>query len=215
MGSATTYQALSMAKTTKSLGGRPTAERAAEIAGIVLDATIMAFVEHGSDFSMDQVAKLAGVSKQAIYRRWMSKFDLLVDAISNGLARMTEERDQIAIDNPLDALRQVSWERLSGDLYMGSRLGTFLQAEGFRNETIREHLVKWRAKLLGVYVRRLEDLERIGMRAEGDIEAQAAMLDDLLSTATTNLVLLGTLSEGDRSREFEQRWQAFCRFAIK
>ncbi len=204
-----------MAKTTKSSGGRPTAERAAEIAGIVLDATIMAFVEHGSDFSMDQVAKLAGVSKQAIYRRWTSKFDLLVDAISNGLAGMTEERDQIAIDNPLDALRQVSWQRLSGDLYMGSRLGTFLQAEGFRNETIREHLVEWRAKLLRVYVRRLEELDRIGMRAEGDIEAQAAMLDDLLSTACTNLVLLGTLGEGDRSREFEHRWQAFCRFAIK
>ncbi len=204
-----------MTKTSKSVGGRPTAERAAEIAGIVLNATIMAFVEHGSEFSMDQVAKMAGVSKQAIYRRWTSKIDLLVDAISNGLARMTDETDQIGMENPLDALRQVSWQRLSGDLYMGSRLGTFLQAEGFRNDTIRKHLIAWRAKLLQIYVRRLEELDRIGMRAEGDIEAQAAMLDDLLSTATTNLVLLGTLGEGDRSLEFERRWQAFCRFAIK
>ena len=202
-------------QTPKSLGGRPTTERAAEIAGTVMAATIQAFAGSGSDFSMDEVAKMAGVSKQAIYRRWTSKFDLLADAVTFGLEQMNREGDEIVASNPLDALRQVSWQRMSGDPQLGTRLSFFLIAESFRNEAIKKHLNDLRPKILGVFIRRLEELERVGLRAEGDIVSQAEILNDLLNAATHSLVIRGTTGAADMAREFEIRWQAFCKIAIK
>lgn len=158
---------------------------------------------------------MAGVSKQAIYRRWTSKYDLLADAVSFGLDQMNRHEEEIVADNPLEALRQVSWQRMNGDPQLGTRLGFFLVAESFRNEAIRKHLNNLRPKVIGVFLRHLEELERIGLRAEGDIVSQAEILNDLLTSATHSLVIRGTAGAAEMAREFETRWHAFCRIAVK
>ena len=52
----------------------------------ILEATLTLMGEGGYEsFSMEAVAKLAGVSKATVYRRYSKKLDLVVDAINRGL----------------------------------------------------------------------------------------------------------------------------------
>ncbi len=61
-------------------GGRP---RDASLDGKIVAAALALVPEKGIDgTSMDDVAERAGVSKPTIYRRWPSKDDLMIEAIS-------------------------------------------------------------------------------------------------------------------------------------
>lgn len=52
----------------------------------VLKAAVVVFGDLGwSGFTIDEIAKRAGVGKAAIYRRWASKEEILVDALANHL----------------------------------------------------------------------------------------------------------------------------------
>lgn len=61
--------------------GRP---RDPKIDTVVLQAAAEVYSENGwSGFYFDAVARRAGVSKSAIYRRWPSREDLLIDAVNS------------------------------------------------------------------------------------------------------------------------------------
>ena len=65
---------------TDKRGGRP---RDPERDSAILAATLEVLAEHGYDrMTMDQVAARAGAGKATVYRRWPSKADLVIDAVS-------------------------------------------------------------------------------------------------------------------------------------
>jgi AcrR family transcriptional regulator len=71
---------------------RPGRPRDPEVDRRIVDAALDLFGEFGWEgFTMDRVAKRAGVGKSALYRRWSNKGDLLADA-------MVQIADVAAID---------------------------------------------------------------------------------------------------------------------
>ncbi|GAK08511.1 transcriptional regulator, TetR family [Geomicrobium sp. JCM 19038] len=61
--------------------GRPRDESRNQV---ILDSTLERIAEHGYEaVTMDHIAKAAGVGKATIYRRWKSKQELVVEAISS------------------------------------------------------------------------------------------------------------------------------------
>ncbi|MFD1718119.1 TetR/AcrR family transcriptional regulator [Georgenia deserti] len=69
-----------------SRAGRP---RDAAIDSAVLSETLAALAEDGySHFSLEQVARAAGTSKPAIYRRWPTRQHLALAALANGLGQV-------------------------------------------------------------------------------------------------------------------------------
>lgn len=199
---------------TKKLGGHPTAERAAEIKASVVAATMKAFAEKGSGFSMDEVARLADVSKQAIYRRWRSKIDLVVEAIetalNDGLSSLTE-----CPEDPVAALKEVAWRHFGGDQTASHRLSIYLQVESFSNERLRGQLVEWRSRFISIYKQALHEIENAGHRASGEMEMQSELLMELLNGGAQKLALTGLTSVTDQRRCFEERWNAFKLIAIR
>jgi AcrR family transcriptional regulator len=71
--------------------GRP---RDPDLDGAILDATIDLLAEEGfARMSIEQVATHAGVGKPTIYRRWPSKVELVIAALSRPRAEHTASRD--------------------------------------------------------------------------------------------------------------------------
>lgn len=189
--------------------GRPSRERAAQIDSAIVEATIAAFSESGGDFSMDEVAAAAGISKQAIYRRWTGKIDLIIHAIAFELQRTEEVIGKALPRYPLSALREVAWRMFNTDRNRQSRFGIFLQAEGLRDAQLRENLMM-------TYDRRLAWLEQFiaPVRVGADDDAPtlrelAEILLDLTYAARSALEWRGDLSATTKRRIFERRWLAF------
>lgn len=90
--------------------GRPV-ERA------VLDATVTALVEHGYGFSLDDVAKAAGVHKTTVYRRWETKPTLVVAA-----AQQFADAE-ITITSTGDATEDLTEIAVAVARALGSRVG--------------------------------------------------------------------------------------------
>ena len=203
-----------IAKGSGALGGRPTAERAAEIGHAVISATKRVLGKHGADFSMDQVAALAGVSKQAIYRRWESKADLIVDTIDTILAETLIELNYN--DDPVVALREAAWRLFDdGDQVGRYSIQVFLRAEGLFDADLKHRLLEFQKKYLDAYLVHLVAIERNNLLAEGGALYFGEILLDLLDGASSRLATLGTGTEEETRRVFEQRWQEFRKLAIK
>ncbi len=67
-----------------------TQARGVQFVGAVLDATILQMAQVGFEkLSIPQIAKLSGVNKTSIYRRWPSKNELVQDALKAAM-RHTE-----------------------------------------------------------------------------------------------------------------------------
>jgi len=201
-----------IAKGSGALGGRPTAERAAEIGRAVISAAQMVLGKHGADFSMDQVAALAGVSKQAIYRRWKSKADLIVDTIDTILAETLIELNYN--DDPVAALRETAWRLFDGDQAGRYSIQVFLRAEGLFDADLKHRLIIFQKKYLEAYLVHLVIIEKNDLLAKGEALYFGEILLDLLDGASSRLATLGTGSKEETRKAFELRWQAFCRIAI-
>lgn len=201
-------------KTRRSVGGHPTTERAAEIAGAVVAATMQAFARNGADFSMDEVAALAKVSKQAIYRRWKSKTDLIIETIDSVLTTGFAV-PKVDYDNSVTALRETAWHLFNTDLLVSYRVNIFLQAEALREERISSRLLDWRGKFITMYTYGLTEIEQDGHREDGDIGLQAELLMELLAGASSMLAMTGMVSADAKRRTFDERWVSFCRIAIR
>lgn len=80
----------------RSAGGRP---RDARIDERVLTAARQLLVDHGlRAMSLDAVADRAGVSRSAIYRRWASSDELVLDAIDDALGQLPGPEPTVDID---------------------------------------------------------------------------------------------------------------------
>lgn len=74
--------------TSRSTPGRPRDDR---VDRRVADAAVALYGEHGwASFSIDAVARRAGVGKASVYLRWRNKEELLVDALTLRLGRISD-----------------------------------------------------------------------------------------------------------------------------
>jgi AcrR family transcriptional regulator len=92
-----------MSKNRRSSGGRP---RDAGIDGRVLTAARDLLAEKGlRGFTLDAVADAAGASRSAIYRRWASTDELILDALDDALGQLPGPDPSVAPGNFWDEAR--------------------------------------------------------------------------------------------------------------
>lgn len=187
--------------------GRPSRERAAEISDLIVDATIALFSEHGMEFSMDQVAAAAGISKQAIYRRWPGKVDLLIHAVNRGIERENSALRAGHPAEPLAALRELAWRRFHHGGNQRHRFALFIQVEAMRDARLHQHLLEWHAQHMILIAHHVAAVTGDDGRdpAAADL---AQILVDLLDGAGA-LSVWHDLSPAHRSSLFDQRWATF------
>jgi AcrR family transcriptional regulator len=114
---------------------RPGRPRSASVHRAILDAAVALFVEAGLEgMSVEAVAARAGTGKAAIYRRWPSKEDLVVDAISQAFAAApttdsgSVREDLVRLGRELHGLMGASatggvFPRMAAEVARRSRLG--------------------------------------------------------------------------------------------
>lgn len=194
--------------------GRPTSGRAAQIADDVVQATLYEFSQRGANFSMDEVAKRAAVSKQAIYRRWSSKLELLVYAVDQSLLDFVAETDGDRHPEALDALEAFAWKIFNTDAST-HRLSIFLQVEALHVQALRVAMLKWREQMNSAIIVHLDTLADLGHLAEADKALYANMLMDILSGASTKLAMIGEMNPEQRREYFGHLWHAFRRMIMQ
>jgi AcrR family transcriptional regulator len=144
----------------------------------VINAALGLYGDVGwSGFSLEAVARRAGVSKGSIYLRWSSKDELLDDALVQNVAGGISTTDTGSLKTDLTHLA-----RSLLALYLGSngRAALRLMLEGEVVEAIRP---------------RFEDLQRSQVRAARGI-VERAIERDQLSAQTSVTILLDTLCGG-------------------
>ena len=72
----------------------------------ILDAAATLFADKGLQAKMDEIAKLAGVSKQTVYNRFASKLEIAEALASRSGSRTSPRR--CAVDGPI---RRRCWRR--------------------------------------------------------------------------------------------------------
>ena len=100
-----------MTKTSARRPGRPRSEQAEQA---ILDAVLELLPEHGvKGLSIEAVAARAGVGKTTIYRRWPTKTDLILAAISN-IVPPGDPPDTGSMAGDMAALAETQRRRLAG-----------------------------------------------------------------------------------------------------
>jgi AcrR family transcriptional regulator len=109
-----------MATSPSSKTAQPQA-RGEEFTSMVLDATLTQLAQWGFErLSIPQIAKMAGVNKTSVYRRWPTKADLVRDALAIPLSHANEAPDTGTLRTDLIALCSTV------ATFMQSRVGTAL-----------------------------------------------------------------------------------------
>lgn len=156
---------------TSARGGRP---RDPALDEAIIEATRRRLVLDGySDMSIGDIASDAGVSRPTIYRRWPSKFELVVDALDYGFRAQRATYPALELQElpPFDAfvevIRRVDPCYFNPDamVLMGNFMGETLRTPGLL-EIVREHAVEPRVQLIE---RVLADLRSRGA-VRGDLD---------------------------------------------
>lgn len=186
--------------------GRPSLERAAEIGNLVVEAAITAFVEQGLDISIEQIAQSVGVSKQAVYRRWSSKIQLLMDVMDRVMARIHSNLSQDLPDEPLLALKELSRRMCELDGGVRERSMTILMAEALEDAAVRHWLGSWRDKHFAFYRRYVTAVISVE-QPEPWAETVARILLDVVEGVSRE-VYWQDLSEAECATLFLRKWNA-------
>lgn len=205
----------------KGAGGRPSRQRVAQINSALVRATLQAFARQGGDFSVDEVARLADVSKQTIYRRWPTKRDLLIHVIESviaqtGVFETPEAAGEAAGDpvgDPLAALYAQAREFFDARRSFGGRVGTFLAAEAQMDDRLAERLVAWRARLNASLGRHLTRIKIAAGLPTDTVEDEIDCLIDLMSAGALKMHNRGASDEA-LTATFERRWRGYLRMIM-
>ncbi|HZG05407.1 MAG TPA: TetR/AcrR family transcriptional regulator [Streptomyces sp.] len=110
-----------------------------ELTDAIVEITLDELAEKGfGRMSMEAVARRAGVGKSALYRRWPSKQELAVDAMSRLSVPLAEAPDTGSLRGDVRAVLEATLSWLD-DPRLG-RILTDLVAEARRNETLARAL---------------------------------------------------------------------------
>ena len=186
--------------------GRPSLERAAEIGNLVVEAAITAFVEQGLDISIEQIAQSVGVSKQAVYRRWSSKIQLLMDVMDRVMARVHSNLTRDLPDDAFLALRELSRRMCETDGGVRERSMTILMAEALEDTTVRHWLGSWRDKHFAFY-RRYVTAILSDEQSERSAETVARILLDIVEGVSRE-AYWQDLSEAECATLFLRKWDS-------
>ncbi|MQY16004.1 hypothetical protein SRB5_61960 [Streptomyces sp. RB5] len=74
----------------------------------IVDAARTAFVEHGADVSMDEIARRAGVGNATVYRHFSDRRDLIHQVTLSSMDHIADEAETALAEeaDPFDALRR-------------------------------------------------------------------------------------------------------------
>jgi AcrR family transcriptional regulator len=103
--------------------GRP---RSAQAHKAILDATLELLAEEGfQGLSIEAVAARAGVGKTTIYRRWSSKEELVIDAISEVQVNLSMVETG-NFRNDLMALFKTAYQGMTANPFLGQLVGKII-----------------------------------------------------------------------------------------
>lgn len=169
----------------------------------ILDAARTVFEQYGARrANVDDIARLAGISRSTLYRRFPTKDDLLAAVVTRELEGFFDELDQVAIDlSPQDAVVEcfVRGLKIMQDIPVLGRL-VQTEPEVITGMPDRPHMV------LAQSERIVRTLRRSGATMSDDELGLAAEL--LLRIASTYLIEpVGHLDLDDEAavREFARR----------
>ncbi len=194
----------------KTRGGHPTRARVEEINAALMTATIAAIVEFGIDFTIDQVAALAGVSKQAIYRRWQTRSEMVLHVLDAAVRQDVAETRAGLPDDPLEALRYLAMRDFEKDGEKRFHVQAFIQVEAMRNPAVARQAMGWYDQGKALVLEQLAALDRDGRRFPGDMNLQADLLLQMQGGLATRLAL-DSVGETERKQAFARWWQLYCR----
>ena len=140
----------------------------------LLAAATEAFAEKGTDTSLEDIAKRAGVGIGTLYRHFPTRDDLVVAAYRKGVEDACDDASRLLADEPSDAAL-LQWMTSFVDYVASKRglAGTLKQAsDGAHNDLF----AAMRAKMLGSLTLMID-----AARADGSIRPDVVP-DDLLRT---------------------------------
>jgi AcrR family transcriptional regulator len=155
----------------------------------ILDATVRLLEEEATPLALEDVARAAGVSRQAVYWHFSNKPELLIAAGDHSRTRLGFDEAAATVlaaasaDAALEALLQVH-VRFAPRLV---RVARAIEAERLRDPTIEAAWQAKRARGKHTVRRVLERLAAEGRLDPGwSVDEAAALMGTLLSPATTD-----------------------------
>lgn len=196
--------------------GRPTLEEAARInETLLVDARAIFCLKGISGASMDEIAAACGLTKQAIYRRYRSKLELVDAVVQRDITLLGRVVKPDGSDpNPWVGLRDIAYRYYRHSAApQNASFTSFLLAESARSEEMRKTLGRWSQLYLAPMISFVELAQRKGSIQQGAPRDICLLLTDLLGT-TNHLHRFdqGNITDADSSdRFFEARWEIFCK----
>ncbi|TXG82080.1 MAG: TetR/AcrR family transcriptional regulator [Sphingomonadales bacterium] len=200
--------------------GRPTLEEAAGLRNRVMEETLGLLRVTGiSGLSVDEVARLAGVTKRTIYRQFGSKSELVdivvdqeIDRLQDGILSSTNEA------SPIGKLQ--CWARSFFDYVVEPDNASFLNYlcfESIDDPCLRSKLSGWQMRMMDIALQLIGRAQKLGELPLLPPERLAGLLIDLMNGAMHRrrlhldelLVFVGQTQED----HFRSRWNCFLALA--
>lgn len=200
--------------------GRPTLKEAAGLRNRVMEETLGLLRVTGiSGLSIDEVARLAGVTKRTIYRQFGSKSELVdivvdreIDRLQDGLFSSDTET------SPIEKLQ--CWARSFFSYVVEPENASFINYLCFEstvNACLRSKLCRWHLRMMDIALQLIGRAQKLGELPLLPPERLAGLLIDLLNGAmhrrrlhlNESLVFVGQTQED----HFRSRWSCFLALA--
>lgn len=196
-------------------GGRPTRERAAAMADLLLDEARALFARRGvAGTSMEEIAAALGWSKHTLYHRYAGKMALLEAVVARDMAqfaRILAEAGAGAATpmQRLEAMARAYFALSATPSYAALYAAIMLEAAS--SPDLRQRLMQWSGESLAP----LREAVKAATPPEGwQVEEDvAAILIDLLDGEANRL----KWAEGaaDREAHFQKRWRLFLQATVR
>lgn len=185
--------------------GRP---RVPEVDDAILDAALAQMAEQGYQrMSLDSVAKVAGVGKATIYRRWSSKAEVAIAALSKRIDSEPQLKQKAFSKEALVSTLMAIRERLLQPNNM-ALVGTLLAEEKQTPELItlfRERVWHRRSSMIRSVLEQGQGEGRIAMDVDLDI-----VIDMIIGSMYASYLRRDTIPADWPERAVETIWRGIC-----
>lgn len=200
--------------------GRPTLEEAAGLRKRVMEETLgLLHVTGINGLSVDEVARLAGVTKRTIYRQFGSKSELVGTVVDQEIDRLLG--GLISFNNDTSPIEKLQcWSRSFFDYIVEPKNVSFINYLCFESTDdlyLRSKLCRWHLRMMDIALQLIDRAQKLGELPLLPPERLASLLIDLLNGAMhrrrlhldESLVFVGQSQED----HFHSRWGCFLALA--